>query len=214
MGTPKVTFGHTKRDIDIPEGEWLYDADRKADGGIPFFCKAGACGTCATEVKEGRENLGEQTAREVRTLTRCQLDPSVYRLPCLCDVQGDIVFGQPHNAADKQTSFGDHEVTVEAYRPLNAMVAEVRFFVETSGFEFKPGQYMVFHVPHAEKALRRSHSISTHPSDKRHFEVCVRSVAGGSGSNFIPRLRTGRRLKVEGPTAISPHRRFPRKTSS
>lgn len=196
---PKVTFTHTKRDIEVPEEEWLYDVDRKADGGIPFSCKAGACGTCATQVKEGRENLGEQTAREVRTLTRCQLDPSVYRLPCLCDVHGDVVFGQPHNVAESQTSLDVHEVVVESYRPLNASVAEVRFFVDRPEFEFKPGQYMIFHIPHPEKALRRSYSISTPPSDKRHFEVCVRSVAGGFGSNFIHRLRPGRRLKVEGP---------------
>ena len=90
---PKVTFSHTKKTVEANEEDWLYDVSDNADGGIPFSCKAGACGTCATEVLEGRENLGETSAREIRTLTANKLDPNVYRLPCLCDVHGDIVFG-------------------------------------------------------------------------------------------------------------------------
>jgi NAD(P)H-flavin reductase len=58
---------------------------------------------------------------------------------------------------------------------------------------------MIFHVPTPEKPLRRSYSISTPPSDKGHFEICVRAVSGGHGSNFIHRLRSGTKLKVEGP---------------
>jgi Na+-transporting NADH:ubiquinone oxidoreductase subunit F len=196
---PKVTFKHADKSIEADEGDWLYDVTDNADGGIPFSCKAGACGTCATEVLEGRENLGEPSAREIRTLTGQGLDTAMYRLPCLCDVHGDIVFGKPRQAKEEETSLSTHDVIVESYRPLNATVAEVRFFVESSDFAYKPGQYVIFHVPHPDQVLRRSYSISTPPSDKRHFEVCVRSVAGGHGSNYVQRLRPGHRLKVEGP---------------
>jgi Na+-transporting NADH:ubiquinone oxidoreductase subunit F len=196
---PKVAFTHANKSAEAEEGDWLYDVVDGCDGGIPFSCKAGACGTCATEVKEGRESLGEQTAREIRTLEAQGLDPAVYRLPCLCDVHGDVVFGTPHAAAENATTLSVHDVVVESYRPLNATVGEVRFFVESREFAFLPGQYMIFHIPHPGHAVRRSYSISTSPSDKRHFEVCVRSVAGGHGSNYIHRLRPGNRLKVEGP---------------
>jgi len=196
---PRITFTHANKSCEAAEGDWLYDVVDGCDGGIPFSCKAGACGTCATEVKEGRENLGEQTAREIRTLEAQGLDPADYRLPCLCDVHGDVVFGTPHAAAEKATALSAHDVVVESYRPLNATVSEVRFFVETGDLSFSPGQYMIFHIPHPGHVLRRSYSISTPPSDKRHFEVCVRAVAGGHGSNYIHRLRPGNRLKVEGP---------------
>jgi len=196
---PKINFTHADKSCEAQEGDWLYDVVDGCDGGIPFSCKAGACGTCATEVKEGRENLGEQTAREIRTLEAQGLDPAVYRLPCLCDVHGDVVFGTPHAAAEKATRLIVHDVVVESYRPLNATVGEVRFFVESEDFAFRPGQYMIFHIPHPGHVLRRSYSISTPPSDKGHFEVCVRAVAGGHGSNYIHRLRPGNRLKVEGP---------------
>jgi len=196
---PKVTFTHAGKSVEAREGEWLFDVVTDADGGIPFSCKAGACGTCATQVLEGNASLGNPSAREIRTLSGAGLDPSAYRLPCLCEVHGDIVFGKPHVAEGQETALQAHDVLVESYRPLNATVAEVRFFVETPDFAFEPGQYMIFHVPHPDKVLRRSYSISTPPSDKRHFEVCVRAVAGGYGSNYVHQLRPGMRLKVEGP---------------
>ena len=38
------------------------------DKPMVFACKAGACGTCATQVVQGAESLGPQRAREIRTL--------------------------------------------------------------------------------------------------------------------------------------------------
>ncbi|MHC4861135.1 MAG: FAD-binding oxidoreductase, partial [Planctomycetota bacterium] len=44
-----------------------------------------------------------------------------------------------------------------------------------------------------------SYSISTPPSDRGHFEICVRAVAGGVGSNYVHRLRPGSKVQAEGP---------------
>ena len=197
---PKITFQHSGKSIDADQGEWMYEVAERADSGIPFACKAGACGTCATPVVEGIGTLGKVTAREARTLTDRRLDEKCYRLPCLKDVGGgDVVWGQPVNAPEADTELGRHRVVVESYRPLNLTVAEVRFYIEAKGFEFRPGQYMIFHVPGAPHPVRRSYSISTPPSDARHFEVCVRAVSGGVGSNYVHRLRPGDELEVEGP---------------
>jgi ferredoxin-NADP reductase/ferredoxin len=196
---PTIEFRHAKKSCQADAGDWLYDVVQSCDGGIPFSCKAGACGTCATEVLEGLDALREPSARELRTLTEFGLDPQQFRLPCLYDADSDLVFGKPHNAPDEATTLLRHEVVVESYRPLNATVAEVRFFVQSAEFAFRPGQYMLFDIPRAGKAVRRSYSVSTPPSDKRHFEVCVRAVPGGWGSNYIHRMRPGNVLKVEGP---------------
>lgn len=197
---PTIRFTNpADRTVEADEGEWLYDVACRADAGIPFSCKAGACGTCATAVLEGFANLGPQTAREIRTLDSQGVDATTHRLLCLVDVCGNIVFGAPKNAVDSQSQLATFDVQVESYRPLNATVAEVRFFVEHPEFAFQPGQYMIFHVPYSDEVLRRSYSISTPPSDRRHFEVCVRAVAGGHASNYVHRLRPGMRLQVEGP---------------
>ena len=41
---------------------------------------AGAYGTCATEILEGYDNLGEQSAREVRALNSTNLDLSLIHI--------------------------------------------------------------------------------------------------------------------------------------
>jgi len=178
----------------------MYDVAERAGSGIPFACKAGACGTCATRVESGIDNLAPLTLREKRTLAEHDLDPDCHRLVCLKDVgAGDVVWGKPVNSSDDEETLQTYDVVVESYRPLNLTVAEVRFFVESGEFRFQPGQYMIFHIPDAPRTIRRSYSISTPPSDGGHFEVCVRAVAGGYGSNYVHRLRPGDRLQVEGP---------------
>lgn len=196
---PTVTFTHSGRSVDADDGEWLYDVCDRGKSGVPFQCKAGACGTCATEILAGAANLSPQTAREVRTLAAENLDPARFRLPCLCDVNGDVTFGRPVHAEAGQTALATHEVVVESWRPLNTTVCEVRFYVEDDGFAFRPGQYVIVRVPQSGSPLRRSYSISTPPSDRHHFEICVRAVPGGFGSNYVHRLRPGARLTVEGP---------------
>lgn len=196
---PKVTFRASDKAVDADDGEWLYEVCDRAKSGVPFACKAGACGTCATEVLSGADHMDPQTAREVRTLTAEGLDPARFRLPCLSNVHGDITFGAPARAEGE--ALATHDVTVESWRPLNLSVCEVRFFVDGGAFDFLPGQYVIVQVPNRQDGtvIRRSYSISTPPSERGHFEICVRAVAGGHASNFVHRLRPGRKLKVEGP---------------
>lgn len=198
---PRVTFEADDKHVDANVDDWLYDVCTDAGASIPFSCKAGACGTCATEVVGSMDGLGRVTQREARTLGAGGLDPARYRLPCLHGVQGDIVFGRSAQAAASAAALPVVECQVEAFRRLNLSVAEVRFFVKDPGFEFRPGQYMIFQVPSADgrEIIRRSYSISTPPSDRRHFEICVRAVAGGHGSNWVHRLRPGQIVKAEGP---------------
>lgn len=197
---PRITFSADDRSRDAADDEWLYDVAVEAKASIPFSCKAGACGTCATEVLSGADSLGRVSQRELRTLAAANLDPSRYRLPCLHSVGGEVTFGRSVNAAAASTALPVNEAEVESFRRLNLSVAEVRFYVPGS-FAFRPGQYVIFQIPTGEgpAIIRRSYSISTPPSDAHHFEICVRAVAGGHGSNWVHRLRPGTRVKFEGP---------------
>ncbi len=65
---PRITFKKDRITFEVEEGDWLYGVCQDARASIPFTCKAGACGTCATEVLEGRESMGDPRARETRTL--------------------------------------------------------------------------------------------------------------------------------------------------
>jgi ferredoxin-NADP reductase/ferredoxin len=198
---PRVTFEADGKTCDAQPGDWLYDVCTDAGASVPFSCKAGACGTCATEVLGSHAGLGRVTQREARTLEAAALDPARFRLPCLHSVEGDVVFGRSAHAAGQATPLPTIACEVESFRRLNLTVAEVRFFVARPGFAFRPGQYMVFQVPSPDgrEIVRRSYSISTPPSDARHFEICVRAVAGGHGSNWVHRLRPGDHVTAEGP---------------
>jgi len=195
----KICFRSDGIEHQAADGDWLYDVCVEARATIPFACKAGACGTCATEVLEGGENLGKPGLRELRTLGEKGLDPDRYRLPCLGTVAGDVAFGRSALAAQAARELPVGEAEVESQRRLNLTVCEVRFFVRTQGFAFQPGQYVIFQIPAEREVVRRSYSISTTPSDQRHFEICVRAVAGGHGSNYVHRLRPGQKVRFEGP---------------
>ncbi|MHC4470427.1 MAG: 2Fe-2S iron-sulfur cluster-binding protein, partial [Planctomycetota bacterium] len=137
---PRITFKADDIVHECDEDDWLYDVCTDAGSSVPFQCKAGACGTCATEVLEGREALGKPTAREIRTLKATGVDPETHRLPCMCTAGGDAVLGAPAAAADTQQELQTHDLVVESYRPLNHAVCEVRFRVEDdTAFTHRPG---------------------------------------------------------------------------
>jgi ferredoxin-NADP reductase/ferredoxin len=197
-----IEFRADGKKQEAAEEDWFYDVCVDAGASIPFSCKAGACGTCATEVLEGMEALPAASQRELRTLAAAGVDPARFRLPCLHVVQGPVVFGRSANSMGAATQLQRLEGIVESHRRLNLTVCEIRFFVPGGGFGFRPGQYVIFQVPPAasgHEIIRRSYSIATPPSDVRHFEICVRSVAGGHGSNWVHRLRPGMKVQFEGP---------------
>jgi ferredoxin len=91
---PKITFKDTGKTVEAAEGEWLVDACERAGAGIPFSCRAGNCGSCATEVIEGGQHLTKQTPREGFVLQALGLDTSRFRLLCMTEIRGDVVLGK------------------------------------------------------------------------------------------------------------------------
>ncbi len=77
----------------------------------------------------------------------------------------------------------------------------VRFASDAGNpFEFKPGQFAMVHVPQpGGKELPRPYSFASSPAERRFFELCVRRVPGGPGSNFICDLQPGAQVTVSGP---------------
>lgn len=195
----RITFKKDGLIYEAEDGEWLYDVCQEAGASVPFACKAGACGTCATEILEGKEVLGVPRAREIRTLEANGFDPVRYRLICLADAHGDLTLGGSAHVPEEKAELGILNARVEAYRPLTLSVCEQRFVVEGGGLSFRPGQYLIFHVPGIDQVVRRSYSISSTPSNTGRFEICVRAVSGGFCSNYIHRLRPGDCIQVEGP---------------
>lgn len=75
--------------VDAPGDSNLLRASLRGQGGIPFKCGGGVCGTCKCRIEQGRENTDEVKAKERRHLDEAQLAQG-YRMACQTFVRGDI----------------------------------------------------------------------------------------------------------------------------
>lgn len=76
------------KEVELDDGERVKDSCKKI--GIPFGCEDGKCGTCAVEIVEGKENLGELNKKE----KDMGMDEN-WRLCCQCCVKKWIVKVRP-----------------------------------------------------------------------------------------------------------------------
>ena len=76
----------------------------REQGGIPFKCGGGVCGTCKCRIEVGLENTDEIKAKERKHLTPEDFQAG-YRMACQTFVRGDIsVSWQPKNAASAKAA--------------------------------------------------------------------------------------------------------------
>lgn len=82
----KIIFTHNNDESELPDGSPIAEACEEA--GVPFACTEGVCGTCVIEIKEGHENLSEQTQEEKDFLGEGTCHE---RLACQCRIkQGNV----------------------------------------------------------------------------------------------------------------------------
>ena len=88
--------------------------------------------------------------------------------------------------------------------PATPTVHLVRFASGAGNpFEFKPGQFAMVHVPQpGGKELPRPYSFASSPAEKRFFELCVKRVPAGPGSNYICDAVPGQGVTVSGPYGL------------
>lgn len=75
---------------------------------------------------------------------------------------------------------------------LTSDVIELHFASEPH-FDFLPGQFISIVIPKAGpggRDLRRAYSIASPPGQK-HFELCVKLVEGGAGTQYLNSLKIG-----------------------
>jgi ferredoxin-NADP reductase len=64
----------------------------------------------------------------------------------------------------------------------------------------RAGQYVLLHARGAdESVVKRAYSIASPPAETASFDLCVRQVPGGPGSEFVHRLSPGTEVSFTGP---------------
>ncbi|WP_179403891.1 2Fe-2S iron-sulfur cluster-binding protein [Burkholderia guangdongensis] len=75
--------------VEAPENTNLLRASLRWQGGIPFKCGGGLCGTCKCRIETGMEHADTVKQKEHQHLSAEEL-ASGYRLACQTFVSGDV----------------------------------------------------------------------------------------------------------------------------
>lgn len=85
--------------VTAPADSNLLRVSLREQGGIPFKCGGGICGTCKCKIEKGIENTDAIKPKERKHLTEEQFKEG-YRMACQTFLKGDVsVSWQPRPAA-------------------------------------------------------------------------------------------------------------------
>lgn len=89
-GEVRITFiNNERREVTAAANSNLLRVSLRAQGGIPFKCGGGICGTCKCRIEVGREHTDAVKPKERKHLSEEQLAQG-YRMACQTFVNGDI----------------------------------------------------------------------------------------------------------------------------
>ena len=96
--TIKVTFlTNGGKTVSAPPNSNLLRVSLREQGGIPFKCGGGICGTCKCKIEEGHEHTDAIKPKERKHLTEAQFKEG-YRMACQTFLTGDVsVSWQPRS---------------------------------------------------------------------------------------------------------------------
>ncbi|WP_241288110.1 2Fe-2S iron-sulfur cluster-binding protein [Burkholderia stabilis] len=86
----QITFINTdNKTVEAPANSNLLRVSLREQGGIPFKCGGGLCGTCKCRVERGLEHTDAVKPKEKRHLSDDDLQAG-YRMACQTFVNGDV----------------------------------------------------------------------------------------------------------------------------
>ncbi|MDM0108181.1 2Fe-2S iron-sulfur cluster binding domain-containing protein [Variovorax sp. J22R24] len=97
----QITFiSNNAKVVTAPEGGNLLRISLREQGGIPFKCGGGLCGTCKCLVEKGVEHTDAIKAKEKKHLSEDELKQG-WRMACQTFVNGDIAVSWKPRVLDR-----------------------------------------------------------------------------------------------------------------
>lgn len=84
-----VFLTNSGKSVDVPAESNLLRMSLRNEGGIPFKCGGGICGTCRCLIEEGAENLAPPTKKERNHISDEQFAMG-FRLACQTTLNGPL----------------------------------------------------------------------------------------------------------------------------
>ncbi|WP_373508405.1 CDP-6-deoxy-delta-3,4-glucoseen reductase [Thiocapsa sp.] len=178
--------------FDVEPGETLLAAALRQGVGLPYGCRDGKCGSCATRLLEGRVDYpsGQTEALEGQPEDTC--------LTCQAVPVSDLVLGVREVAAVARIEVRTLPCRVSRKERLNHDV--MRLFLklpENQRLQFLAGQYLDFIL---RDGRRRAFSIANAPHEDAELELHIRHVPGGEfTAHVFDSMPEKSILRIQGP---------------
>ncbi|MCP1354333.1 2Fe-2S iron-sulfur cluster-binding protein [Aneurinibacillus migulanus] len=92
----KIDFKTSGKKLEVSKESNLLRMSIRYEGGIPYKCGGGICGTCVVKIDDGAQNLNKVSKKEVERLGKDLIDQG-YRLACQTFVNGDVELNWEEN---------------------------------------------------------------------------------------------------------------------
>jgi ferredoxin len=91
-----IDFKTSGKKLEVNKESNLLRMSIRYEGGIPYKCGGGICGTCVVKIEEGAADLSKVSKKEVEKLGE-DLISQGYRLACQTFVNGDVTLNWDKN---------------------------------------------------------------------------------------------------------------------
>lgn len=181
--------GHT---FSAEKGETILEAADRQGVSLPYGCRNGACGSCASTLVSG--SVSYLDGDEVMTSNT----PEEYCLTCQAIPTSDIVLRAHEIESEEDEVIRNLVCTVERMDKLSHDVMRVFLRLpENERLMYLAGQYLDFIL---EDGRRRAFSMANAPHDDELIELHIRHVPGGEFTDYVfERMQVGDPQEITAP---------------
>ncbi|MCW8907826.1 MAG: CDP-6-deoxy-delta-3,4-glucoseen reductase [Sedimenticola sp.] len=181
--------GHT---FTTERGETILEAADRQGVSLPYGCRNGACGSCASTLVSG--SVSYLDGDEVMTGNT----PDEYCLTCQAIPTSDIVLRAHEIESEEDEVIRNLMCTVEQMDKLSHDVMRVFLRLpENERLMYLAGQYLDFIL---EDGRRRAFSMANAPHDDELIELHIRHVPGGEFTDYVfDTMKVGDRQEICAP---------------
>ena len=169
-----------ERAIAVAPGAFVLDAALTADVPILNQCRSGSCTSCLARLVDGEAVMASAAGS---ALTRSEREEGL-RLLCLTEVRADCRFALDYDSTAGRARPVRVRAFVDAIERIAPDVVRLRLeLADGDWMDFRPGQFVQFHVPGGEAV--RSYSMASAPDELPAIELLVRLLPYGAMSDWL-----------------------------
>jgi CDP-4-dehydro-6-deoxyglucose reductase, E3 len=193
----KVTIQPAGKAFDVQRDETILAASMRANIGLPYGCRDGACGSCKSKLLEGRVIHG---AHQLKALSVAEEDAG-FILPCCASAQTDCVVEARSVVGAGENPLQRMPARLMSVNKPAPDVAVLKLQLPaTMPMKYRAGQYVEFIL---RDGARRSYSMANAPhllGEPPQIELHVRHMPGGKFTDHVfGAMKDKEIFRIEGP---------------